>query len=370
MTLHMGGLLAFTAEQTLAKKRLLLLARGGHSGYHRLPRVHAPCATVGEQCSWQQKTLRRPVVQHPELTSRSSLVWYAWLSIAAALLTIGLKTAAYLLTGSVGLLSDALESLVNLVGAIVALVMLTIAARPADDEHPYGHGKAEYFSSGVEGTLILLAAISIAAAAIHRLVSPRPLEQMGVGLAVSTLASLVNFGVARVLLAAGKKHESITLEADARHLLTDVWTSAGVIGGLVAVTVTGWQLLDPLLAIGVALNIVWSGYQLLHRSVLGLLDTALPPEEQQTIARVLETYEREGIQFHALMTRQAASRRFVSVHVLVPGEWTVRQGHQLLERLELDLRKALRDATVITHIEPIEDPASLADIGLDRAAGD
>jgi len=270
------------------------------------------------------------------------------------------------LTGSVGLLSDAVESLVNLVGAIVALSMLTIAARPADEDHPYGHGKAEYFSSGVEGTLILLAAISIAVAAVLRLISPRPLEQMGIGLAVSAFASLVNFGVARILLSVGKRHESITLEADAHHLMTDVWTSAGVIVGLVAATLTGWQPLDPVVAIAVAVNIVWSGYKLLHRSVLGLLDTALSADDQQTIASVLEKYRSQGIQFHALMTRQAASRRFVSVHVLVPGEWTVLRGHQLLEQLELDLRRALREATVITHMEPIEDPTSFADIGLDR----
>jgi cation diffusion facilitator family transporter len=307
-------------------------------------------------------------VLHVDPQGRSSLVRYAWLSIAAALTTIGLKTVAYLLTGSVGLLSDAVESVVNLVGATVALAMLTIAARPADDEHPYGHDKAEYFSSGVEGTLIVLAAISIAMAAIQRLLSPQPLEQLGIGLALSTLASLVNFGVARVLLAVGKRHESITLEADARHLLTDVWTSAGVIGGLAAVTLTGWQILDPLIALAVALNIVWSGYHLLRRSVLGLLDTALPSDEQQAIARVLDAYRREGIQFHALMTRQAASRRFVSVHVLVPGEWTVRHGHDLLERLELDIRRTLRDATVITHMEPLGDPASFADIGLDRGS--
>ncbi len=271
-----------------------------------------------------------------------------------------------MLTGSVGLLSDAVESLVNLVGAIVALSMLTIAARPADEDHPYGHGKAEYFSSGVEGTLILLAAISIAVAAVLRLISPRPLEQMGIGLAVSAFASLVNFGVARILLSVGKRHESITLEADAHHLMTDVWTSAGVIVGLVAATLTGWQPLDPVVAIAVAVNIVWSGYKLLHRSVLGLLDTALSADDQQTIASVLEKYRSQGIQFHALMTRQAASRRFVSVHVLVPGEWTVLRGHQLLEQLELDLRRALREATVITHMEPIEDPTSFADIGLDR----
>ena len=305
-------------------------------------------------------------MRQPDIRSRSSLIRYAWLSIAAAIATIALKGLAYWLTGSVGLLSDAVESLVNLVGAFVALAMLTVASRPADDDHHFGHGKAEYFSSGVEGTLILVAAISIAWAAVHRLISPKPLEQMGVGLAVSGVASLINFGVARVLLSVGKKHESITLEADARHLMTDVWTSIGVIAGLVAVTLTGWQRLDPIVAIAVALNIVWTGYQLVQRSVLGLLDTALPVNERQTISRILEKYEGEGIQFHALRTRQAAARRFVSVHVLVPGEWTVRDGHQLLERIEVDIRDALRDATVFTHLEPVEDSASFSDTGLDR----
>lgn len=286
--------------------------------------------------------------------------------MAAAIGTIALKGLAYWLTGSVGLLSDAVESVVNLVGALVALAMLTVASRPADDDHHFGHGKAEYFSSGVEGTLILVAAISIAGAAVNRLISPQPLEQMGVGLAVSGVASLINLGVARVLLSVGKKHESITLEADARHLMTDVWTSLGVIAGLVAVTLTGWQRLDPIVAIAVALNIVWTGYQLVQRSVLGLLDTALPVNERQTIRRILEKYEGEGIQFHALRTRQAAARRFVSVHVLVPGAWTVRDGHQLLERIEVDIRDALRGATVFTHLEPVEDSASFSDTGLDR----
>ena len=308
-------------------------------------------------------------MRQSDTRNRSSLIRYAWLSIAAAIATIVLKGLAYWLTGSVGLLSDAVESLVNLVGALVALAMLTVASRPADEDHHFGHGKAEYFSSGVEGTLILIAAISIVVAAVNRLISPRPLEQMGVGLTVSCVASLINFGVARVLLHVGKKHESITLEADARHLMTDVWTSIGVIGGLAAVTLTGWQRLDPVVAIAVALNIVWTGYQLVQRSVLGLLDTALPTNERKMITEILEKYEAEGIQFHAIRTRQAAARRFVSLHVLVPGEWTVRQGHQLLERLEVDIRSVLRDVTVFTHLEPVEDPASFSDAGLDREAG-
>jgi cation diffusion facilitator family transporter len=222
--------------------------------------------------------------------NRSALTRYAWLSITAAVATMALKGAAYWLTGSVGLLSDAMESVVNLIGAGIALAMLTIAARPADDDHAYGHGKAEYFSSGAEGTLILIAAISIGAAATNRLIHPQPLEQAGAGLAVSTVGSLINFFVARILLRAGKAHNSITLEADARHLMTDVWTSAGVIAGIMAVALTGWQALDPLVALAVAVNIVWSGFYLIKRSTLGLMDSALPPEELAEVARIFEKY--------------------------------------------------------------------------------
>lgn len=298
--------------------------------------------------------------------NRSALTRYAWLSIAAAVATMALKAAAYWLTGSVGLLSDAVESIVNLLGAVIALVVLTIAARPPDNDHAYGHGKAEYFASGAEGTLILIAAISIAMAAANRLIHPQPIEQAGAGLAVSTFASLINFVVARILLRAGKQHRSITLEADARHLMTDVWTSAGVIGGIIAVTLTGWQILDPLIALGVAVNIVWSGYYLINRSTMGLMDSALPPEELAEVARILKKYEQQGLQYHALRTRQAASRRFVSVHVLVPGFWTVDAGHDLLELLEADIRAALPEVTITTHLEPLEDPTSQQDKELDR----
>ncbi len=296
----------------------------------------------------------------------SSLTRYAWLSITAALFTIGLKTAAYLLTGSVGLLSDALESVVNLIGAAMVLAMLTIAATPPDDEHSYGHSKAEYFSSGVEGALIVIAAISIAVVAGKRLVNPQPIEQVGRGLTISLIASAVNFGVARVLLKAGKQHNSIALEADGRHLMTDVLTSAGVILGIAAVAVTGWQRLDPLLALLVAANILWEGWKLLKRTVLGLMDTALPKEEQDTIKTVLSGYEAEGIQFHALRTRQAGARCFVSMHVLVPGDWTVHRGHQLSERIEGDIRRRLPGISVFTHLESLDDAASWADVELDR----
>ena len=296
------------------------------------------------------------------LMKRSSLTRFAWLSIAAALATIALKSAAYLLTGSVGLLSDAVESLVNLVGALVALTMLIIAARPPDDEHTFGHSKAEYFASAIEGILILGAAAAISFTAIDRLIYPRPLEQIGIGLLVSTVASVINLVVARVLLKAGKKYESITLEADGKHLMTDVWTSVGVIGGLIVVAISGWTVLDPIVALLVALNIVWTAIDLLRRSVNGLMDTALPEAEQQIIMSVMAQYRKKRVDFHALRTRQAASRRFVSVHMLVPGKWTVHDAHHVAEDFESDLRAALGDALIQTHLEPIDDEISMIDI--------
>ncbi len=296
-----------------------------------------------------------------------ALTRYAWLSIAAAVLTIGLKTAAYVLTGSVGLLSDALESIVNLVGALIALAMLTVAARPADDEHAYGHSKAEYFSSGVEGTLIFLAALAILVAAIGRLIAPRPLEAVGVGMLVSVAASVINLGAALVLLRAGRQYHSVTLQANAHHLLTDVWTSAGVLAGVGLVWVTGWNPLDPLVAILVAVNIMFTGKRIVLQSVHGLMDAALPEAEQQAVVRVLEPYVKDGIQYHALRTRQAGARRFVFLHVLVPGDWTVERGHQLVDRIECEIREAIPNASVSTHLESLHDPLSWDDLHIDRA---
>lgn len=298
--------------------------------------------------------------------SRVTLTRYAWLSIAAALVTIALKTAAYGITGSVGLLSDALESLVNLAGGFMALAMLTVAARPADEDHAYGHGKAEYFSSGVEGTLIVIAALSIGFAAARRLITPRPLEQVGLGLAISVVASLVNFGVALLLLREARKHNSITLEANARHLLTDVWTSAGVLVGVGAVALTDWERLDPIVALVVAANIIWTGVRLVRRSVGGLMDRAIPAEDVAVIQKVLDNFRRDGVQFHAVITRQSGAQKFVSMHVLVPGGWKVRRGHQLLERIESDIRRAVAKAVVFTHLEPLEDPTSWEDERLER----
>lgn len=306
-------------------------------------------------------------MHHTPSNDRSTLTSFAWVSIGAAMLTIGLKTTAYYLTGSVGLLSDALESLVNLVGGLMALAMLTIAARPADDDHAYGHSKAEYFSSGVEGTLILIAAASIILAAIPRLQAPQPLDQAGLGLGVSAVASGVNLLAALLILNAAKRHNSITLEANAHHLLTDVWTSVGVLTGVSIVAFTGWQILDPIVALLVAANIIWTGFGIVRKSVLGLMDTALPKQEQETIKKVLETYTRDGVQYHAFRTRQSGARRFVSFHLLVPDTWTVLKGHQLLETIEADLRNAIPALTVFTHLEPLDDPLSWEDTSLDRS---
>jgi cation diffusion facilitator family transporter len=298
--------------------------------------------------------------------NRAFLRRYAWISIGAAVATIALKAGAYLLTGSVGLLSDAVESLVNLAGALMALWMLTVAARAPDDEHAFGHSKAEYFSSGVEGSLIVLAAVSIAVAAVDRLLSPRPLEQIGLGLAVSVGASLINLFVSRVLTGAGRRFQSVTLEAGGRHLMTDVWTSAGVVVALAAVSATGWQRLDPIIGLVVAANIVITGFRIVRESVGGLMDTALPPEERERLRAVIERHAVDGIQFHALRTRRSGARTFVSVHVLVPGGWTVHRGHQLLERLEADVREAVPGVAVFTHLESLEDPTSWDDEHLDR----
>ncbi len=295
-----------------------------------------------------------------------SLTRYAWLSIAAAIATILLKVVAWRLTGSVGLLSDAIESLVNLAGASMALWMLTLAALPPDQDHAHGHGKAEYFSSAFEGFLILLAAASIGYTSIERLSNPQPLQAVAAGLLVSVLASVVNLAAARILMAAGRAHNSITLEADAQHLMTDVWTSLGVIGGVGLVWLSGWLWLDPAIALLVAANIVWTGWKLMQRSAAGLMDVSLPAEKLEQLESLLAGYREQGLAFHALRTRQAGRRAFVILHVLVPGDWTVQRGHDWAERIEADIRLALPHAHVTTHLEPLEDPVSMVDQGLDR----
>jgi cation diffusion facilitator family transporter len=298
--------------------------------------------------------------------NRADLTRFAWLSIGAAVVTMALKGGAYFLTGSVGLFSDAIESLVNLAGASMALIMLTIAARPADESHVYGHSKAEYFSSVTEGLLILVAAIGILNATIDRLLHPRGLEQLGLGLAVSIAASMINMVVARILSSQGRKSISIALEADAQHLMTDVWTSVGVIAGVAVAAVTGWIILDPLVAVAVALNIVWTGIHLIRRSAAGLMDTSLSMSDKKTIENVMRKYREKGVDFHALRTRQAAARRFISVHILVPGSWTVHDAHHVADDFESQIRERFGGpVTVFTHLEPAEDELSMQDISLD-----
>jgi cation diffusion facilitator family transporter len=292
--------------------------------------------------------------------------FYTLLSIGAAILTIALKTGAYVLTGSVGLLSDAAESIVNLVAAIVATWAVTYAAKPPDENHAFGHYKAEYFSSGIESLSILVAAGSIAIAAFNRLLHPQPVEQIGIGLGLSLVATVINGVLALLMLRAGKRLRSITLRADAHHLFTDVWTSIGVVLGLILVSSTNWLILDPIIALIVAVNIVWAGIKLLHETGLGLLDTAMPASDRRIVMDILHNYDNHQIQFHALRTRVAGTRRFISLHVLVPEVWTVKQGHDLCEEIELAIAQSLPGSYVFTHLEPLEDPLSWQDQQLDR----
>ena len=283
------------------------------------------------------------------------------LPIGAALLTLGLKFWAYAVTGSVAVLSDAAESFINLLAAVMALVALEIAARPADATHPYGHEKAEYFSSGVEGVLILAAAVGISVEAWGRLWAPTELGALPLGLGVAAAAGLANFGVARVLLALARRHESITLEAHAKHLLTDVWTTAGVLVGLGAVWWTDWAWLDPAIAVLVALNIVVSGSRLVARSMRGLMDYTLPGGEVQRIEEILTAYAERGATYHQLRTRRSGTQRFIDFHLLVPGERSVQVTHDLCEEIEADIREQLGDASITIHVEPWEDPVAWQD---------
>jgi cation diffusion facilitator family transporter len=286
---------------------------------------------------------------------RENLTRYAWLSIAAAIITIALKAAAYYFTGSVGLLSDALESLINLAAAIVALFTLKIAAQPADEDHAFGHDKAEYFSSGIEGTLIFLAALSIVYAAIHRLFAPQPLEQLGIGLIVSGLATAVNLFVGLLLLRVGKKHHSLILEADGHHLMTDVWTSVGVIIGVGLVNLTGWLRLDPIVAILVAVNIIWTGYGLIKRSVLGLMDTAVAPDIQFIAEEVLQKYaETEGITYENFRSRQSGMKKFFYVDMQFPNDWSIHHVHEIADKIEVEIVEKIPNSTVFSHLEPFD----------------
>lgn len=297
-----------------------------------------------------------------------SLKKFIYLSIAAAVVTIGLKFTAYLKTGSMGFYSDALESLVNLFAAVIALVLLQISEKPADEGHEYGHGKAEYFSSAIEGALILIVAFSIIYSSILRIMDPKPLESLGIGTLFSLAASAVNLLAGLLLIRTGKKEQSIVLEADGKHLMTDVWTSAGVIAGVLAVKFTGLLVLDPIIAIVVALNIVYTGYRLIGRSASELMDASIPQEEIRQITDYFDSLKGREIDYHSLLTRQAGYRKFISFHLLVPGRWTVKEGHDFAETIEQEIEKMFDGTvTVTTHIEPIEDPLSLNDINIDRS---
>lgn len=293
--------------------------------------------------------------------TRESLTGYIWLSIGAAIATISLKALAYFLTGSVGLLSDALESVVNLTAAVLALLVVRVAQQPPDEEHAFGHEKAEYFAGGAEGTLIILAAITIFGVSVHRFLNPQPLTSLDIGLSISVVASLINFATARILMRAGKRNRSIALEADAQHLMTDVWTSVGVLTGIGAVAVTGWQPLDPIIAMIVAAHITWAGSRLLRKSYHGLMDVSISAPQLEAVIQTLESYAKGGIKYHALRTRQAGARNFISLHIQVPGNWSVQKGHDLAETIESELRKVVPAASVSTHIEPVEDPRSWQD---------
>lgn len=297
--------------------------------------------------------------------NKKNITRYAWLSIGTAILTISLKSLAYYLSGSVGLLSDAMESGINLIAAVIALWMLKVAAKPPDVEHAHGHGKAAYFSSGIEGAMIFAAALSIGYTAIGRMLNPQPLEQIGIGLLISFGATVINLIVSRILLRAAKDYNSIILEADGHHLMTDVWTSVGVMVGVGLVLVTGWTRLDAVVALLVAIQILWSGWSLISRSIHGLLDISIPDEIKQEIVAIMESYVKaENIRYHSLQTRQAGTQMFISVHILVPGAWSVQKGHDLVERIEVEISSTIQDSIIFTHLEPIEDPISYQDIEL------
>ncbi len=295
------------------------------------------------------------------MSARVNLQRFAWLSIAAAVLTIGLKSGAWLLTGSVGLLSDAAESVVNLVAAIVALFMLRLAAKPADEEHHFGHTKAEFFSAAVEGGMIFVAALAIIVSSVDRFLHPQPLENIGIGLLISVGASAINGGVALVLLRASRTYKSLTLKADGKHLMTDVWTSAGVVVGVLLVALTGWQRLDPIIAFAVGVNIIVAGFRLVAESTSGLLDRTLPDEENAQIVVVLLGHTTDEVMFHGLRTRTAGRHGFATFDMLVPGDWTVRRAHDLVEVVEADIRAVAPDLDLRIHLEPREDPRAYGD---------
>lgn len=294
---------------------------------------------------------------------------YALLSLATAIVVLGLKLVAWRVTASVGLLSDALETLTNVGGALMVVMMLRVAAQPPDEEHAFGHSKAEYFASGFEGVLVFVAAALIIVAAIPRFAAPRALSAAGPGLAIAVLAGLINFAVARILARAGRRHDSVALRADASHLMADVWTTAGVVVGVGLAVLTGWRWLDPLVALAVACQVLWTGWRLMHEAADGLMDSAWPERDRAVLGDVLQEFRNAAgpgeLDFHAVRTRRSAGRRFVALHVLVPGDWTVRNSHNLVERLETRIGEELPNAIAFTHVEPLEDPRSYDEAELD-----
>lgn len=287
---------------------------------------------------------------------QKSLASIVWVSIIASILTISIKSLAYYVTGSVGFFSDAMESFVNLAAGIVAFIMLTIAARPPDKEHPYGHQKAEYFSSLIEGVLIVLAAVGILYAAVNRIYHPQPLQELNIGMALSVLATGINFVAARILLHYGRKHNSISLEADSRHLMTDVWTTVGIITGILLVKITNWQILDPLMGIAVAISIVYTGTKLIARSTDGLMDTKISEKELIIIKQILDRYKEKGMDYHALYTRRAASKSFIAFHLLLPNDLTILKAHDFSKMIEKEIAAELPSSVVFIHLEPLNDP--------------
>lgn len=295
-------------------------------------------------------------------TQKKSLAPIMWFSIVASILTILIKSAAYFTTGSVGFMSDAMESFINLIAGIVAFISLTIAAQPADKKHPFGHDKAEYFSSLTEGLLITLAAISIAYAAINRLYHPQPLEELNIGMALSIFATLINLATARILLHYGKKHTSITIEADAHHLMTDVWTTVGIVAGILLVKFTNWQILDPIMAILVAISILYTGAKLIIRSTDGLMDKKLSEKDIKLIQEILEKHKAKGLDYHALYTRQASSKRFITFHMLFPGDLTIHQAHEVTKLIENEIHQKVPNSNIFIHLEPLNDPDAYDDM--------
>ncbi len=314
-----------------------------------------------------QREQRGPAPESAQSTSASrvqqphDLSRFAYLSIVAAIVTITLKVIAWQITGSVGLLSDAAESVVNLVAAVAVLIALKVAAMPADKNHHFGHTKAEYFSAAIEGVMIFVAALVIMWTAVDRFLHPQSLENVGLGLAISVVASAVNGAVAVVLLRAGRRYRSLTLTADGKHLMTDVWTSAGVVVGVLIVALTGVARLDPVVAFLVGLNIVWTGWKLIRASTEGLMDISMSKEDNRAIADILARFVTGEVHFHALRTRESGHHRFAEVHVLVPGAWTVQQGHDLVEEVEAAVHRDFGEIALTCHLEPREDPRAYGD---------